>query len=135
MPATTGSAILRLISLAAQHPACPCHRCSSPHPHGALHQLRQFATPVHAVQKEYAFEVRLNTPPPCSLEPSPQVAASNLRFGEGVTREVGMDLKNMKARKVLLAATRPFRPCISAPPGRRLHGPHRSQAQANGCRE
>jgi hydroxyacid-oxoacid transhydrogenase len=29
-----------------------------------------------------------------------QVAASNLRFGEGVTREVGMDLKNMKARKV-----------------------------------
>lgn len=29
-----------------------------------------------------------------------QVAASNLRFGEGVTAEVGMDLKNMKARKV-----------------------------------
>jgi len=36
-----------------------------------------------------------------------QVAASNLRFGEGVTAEVGMDLKNMKARKV--------RPC---PPAR-----------------
>ena len=29
-----------------------------------------------------------------------QLAASNLRFGEGVTAEVGMDLKNMKARKV-----------------------------------
>lgn len=29
-----------------------------------------------------------------------QVAASNLRFGDGVTAEVGMDLKNMKARKV-----------------------------------
>ncbi len=29
-----------------------------------------------------------------------QVAASNLRFGDGVTLEVGMDLKNMKARKV-----------------------------------
>jgi hypothetical protein len=29
-----------------------------------------------------------------------QVAASNLRFGDGVTREVGMDLKNMKATKV-----------------------------------
>lgn len=30
-----------------------------------------------------------------------QVAASNLRFGDGVTAEVGMDLKNMKARKVI----------------------------------
>lgn len=29
-----------------------------------------------------------------------QVAAANLRFGEGVTREVGMDFKNMNARKV-----------------------------------
>ena len=29
-----------------------------------------------------------------------QVAAANLRFGDGVTAEVGMDLKNMKARKV-----------------------------------
>ena len=29
-----------------------------------------------------------------------QVAAAHLRFGEGVTREVGMDFKNMKARKV-----------------------------------
>ena len=28
------------------------------------------------------------------------MAAANLRFGDGVTREVGMDLKNMKARKV-----------------------------------
>ena len=31
---------------------------------------------------------------------SVQVAASNLRFGDGVTAEVGMDLKNMNARKV-----------------------------------
>ena len=34
-----------------------------------------------------------------------QVAASNLRFGDGVTAEVGMDLKNMNARKVLKANT------------------------------
>ena len=40
---------------------------------------------------------------PIQLKPR-QVAASNLRFGEGVTAEVGMDLKNMKARK---ARTRP----------------------------
>ncbi|KAG8218472.1 iron-containing alcohol dehydrogenase-domain containing protein [Butyriboletus roseoflavus] len=84
MPATTRRSILRLINLSAQHSPCPCHRCSSPHGAAALNQLRRLATPVHAVQKEYAFEV----------------AASNLRFGEGVTREVGMDLKNMKARKV-----------------------------------
>ncbi|KAF9247044.1 alcohol dehydrogenase [Melanogaster broomeanus] len=85
-PAATRSTILRLIN-ASQHSACPCHGCrSATHTHGsmALNQLRKFATPVNAVEKEYAFEV----------------AASNLRFGEGVTREVGMDLKNMKARKV-----------------------------------
>ncbi|KAK4053410.1 hypothetical protein OIV83_001575 [Microbotryomycetes sp. JL201] len=46
-------------------------------------QHRSYATPVD-VPTEYAFEV----------------AASNLRFGEGVTREVGMDFANQKARKV-----------------------------------
>ncbi|KLO19947.1 iron-containing alcohol dehydrogenase 1 [Schizopora paradoxa] len=79
------SSILRLIN-ASQHTACPCHGCRSA-AHGAgglVHQLRKFATPVETVQKEYAFEV----------------AAANLRFGDGVTAEVGMDLKNMKARKV-----------------------------------
>ncbi|KAJ3563843.1 hypothetical protein NP233_g8670 [Leucocoprinus birnbaumii] len=45
-------------------------------------EVAHMYTPM--VEKEYAFEV----------------AASNLRFGDGVTAEVGMDLKNMKARKV-----------------------------------
>ncbi|BGP68027.1 hypothetical protein NBRC10513v2_001348 [Rhodotorula toruloides] len=49
-------------------------------PHGA----RGYATPVDAPQGDYAFEV----------------AASNLRFGEGVTKEIGMDFANQKARKV-----------------------------------
>ncbi len=39
---------------------------------------------------------------PDSLLNPCQVAASNLRFGDGVTAEVGMDLKNMKARKVFM---------------------------------
>ncbi|EGN93042.1 hypothetical protein SERLA73DRAFT_98384 [Serpula lacrymans var. lacrymans S7.3] len=87
-PPAARSTILRLMN-ASQHSACPCHGCRSAahahaHTHGAVNQLRRFATPVDLVEKEYAFEV----------------AASNLRFGDGVTREVGMDLKNMKARKV-----------------------------------
>jgi hydroxyacid-oxoacid transhydrogenase len=44
---------------------------------------RHFATPQD-VQKEYAFEM----------------AASSIRFGPGVTKEVGMDFKNMGARRV-----------------------------------
>jgi hydroxyacid-oxoacid transhydrogenase len=104
-PAATRSTIVRLIN-ASQHSACPCHGCrSATHNHAhhgalALNQLRKFATPVQTVEKEYAFEVR---PVKEALQPLTvlvQVAASNLRFGEGVTREVGMDLKNMKARKV-----------------------------------
>ncbi|KAH0587568.1 hypothetical protein H2248_006344 [Termitomyces sp. 'cryptogamus'] len=85
--AASRSTILRLIN-ASQHTLCPCHSPSHSHSHtgqlNALTQLRNFATPVNKVEKEYAFEV----------------AASNLRFGDGVTAEVGMDLKNMKARKV-----------------------------------
>ncbi|KAK0541844.1 hypothetical protein OC861_006899 [Tilletia horrida] len=46
---------------------------------------RGYAQPVDAgMEREYAFEL----------------AASSIRYGEGVTREVGMDFKNMKATKV-----------------------------------
>ncbi|KZP17276.1 Dehydroquinate synthase-like protein, partial [Athelia psychrophila] len=90
-PAASRSSILRLISnVQRSASACPCHSCSSGS-HGSAHgqlqalsQVRKYATPVDNVEKEYAFEV----------------AASNLRFGDGVTKEVGMDLKNMKATKV-----------------------------------
>ncbi|KIM53799.1 hypothetical protein SCLCIDRAFT_17831 [Scleroderma citrinum Foug A] len=104
-PVATRNSIIRLIN-AAQHSSCPCHGCrSASHAHSpAFHQLRKLATPVNAVEKEYAFEV----------------AASNLRFGEGVTREVGMDLKNMKARKVgvftdpVLSKLRPMQTAIES---------------------
>lgn len=87
MAAASRNSILRLIN-ASQHSACPCHGCRPSVPHvgqlQTINQLRNFATPIQPLEKEYAFEV----------------AASNLRFGDGVTAEVGMDLKNMNARKV-----------------------------------
>jgi len=75
-------------------PSCPCH--SNPHHHhhqpssGLLSQTkrnlqRNYATPVdNSRQKEYAFEM----------------AASSIRYGPGVTKEVGMDFTNMGAKKV-----------------------------------
>ncbi|KZV97241.1 iron-containing alcohol dehydrogenase 1 [Exidia glandulosa HHB12029] len=80
----TRNAIFRLMN-ATQHGACPCHGCRAG---GAAHSVaqgfRRFATPVDLPQKEYAFEI----------------AAANLRFGDGVTSEVGMDFKNQKATKI-----------------------------------
>ncbi|KAL9000739.1 MAG: hypothetical protein Q9169_000775 [Polycauliona sp. 2 TL-2023] len=69
-------------------PSCPCH--SSPNYQGqSQHNLRDarrsFATPIDTTRrKEYAFEM----------------AASSIRFGPGCTKEVGMDFKNMGAKKV-----------------------------------
>ncbi|KDR83744.1 hypothetical protein GALMADRAFT_236099 [Galerina marginata CBS 339.88] len=107
MAAASRNSILRLIN-ASQHSACPCHGCRPPVNSGnqlqTINQLRNFASPVHAVEKEYAFEV----------------AASNLRFGDGVTAEVGMDLKNMNARKVgvftdpNVAKLRPMKTALAA---------------------
>lgn len=69
-------------------PSCPCHSNPSHHhnhPNGLHAAVRRYATPQdHSHLKEYAFEM----------------AASSIRFGPGVTKEVGMDLKNMGAKRV-----------------------------------
>jgi hydroxyacid-oxoacid transhydrogenase len=100
MARASRSAIFRLISASQRASICPCH--ASQHTSGvrALEQLRSFASPVDHVQREYAFEVSQSCSDLDAYSPLSQVAASNLRFGDGVTMEVGMDLKNMKARKV-----------------------------------
>lgn len=63
MVAASRNSILRLIN-ASQHSACPCHGCRpSVHPTSqlqTLNHLRNFATPVNTVEKEYAFEVHLS---------------------------------------------------------------------------
>ncbi|KAI9844155.1 MAG: hypothetical protein M1837_005755 [Sclerophora amabilis] len=71
-------------------PSCPCHSNPGHHHHTPSllnHAKRSLATPVDASrQKEYAFEM----------------AASSIRFGPGCTKEVGMDFKNMGAKKVMV---------------------------------
>ncbi|KAG5995930.1 hypothetical protein E4U52_007569 [Claviceps spartinae] len=96
-------------------PTCPCH--SSPGHHQPLPSIvprvreagrRKYATPTSARQelKEYAFEM----------------AASSIRFGPGVTQEVGMDFRNLGAKKVAvvtdatvnkLDAMRQVRECLT----------------------
>ncbi len=69
-------------------PSCPCHSSPGVHQHtSSVINLakRSLATPVDSSrQKEYAFEM----------------AASSIRFGPGCTKEVGMDFKNMGAKRV-----------------------------------
>lgn len=107
MAATRAARVTRLLSQArSSFAGCQCHGCSSgvghhhsPHDvlsaskaiaSGGRHRVRAYATPVDGPipqihgNTDYAFEV----------------AAANLRFGAGVTREVGMDFANMRARKV-----------------------------------
>lgn len=72
-------------------PTCPCHSNPSHHHHHPTSLpstiKRSLATPIDSSrQKEYAFEM----------------AASSIRFGPGCTKEVGMDFKNMGAKRVMV---------------------------------
>ncbi|KAI9727048.1 MAG: hypothetical protein M1834_008516 [Cirrosporium novae-zelandiae] len=92
VPTAAARATSLLRTLQFTHPpSCPCHsNPSHHHPHISPFQAsrqatRHLATPIDSSQeREYAFEM----------------AASSIRFGPGCTKEVGMDVKNLGAKKV-----------------------------------
>ncbi|ROW03591.1 hypothetical protein VPNG_07158 [Cytospora leucostoma] len=89
VPGSAARAVSLLRTVQFTHPpSCPCHANPShhhDHRHGLHPEVRRYATPQDSSQlKEYAFEL----------------AASSIRFGPGTTREVGMDLKNLGAKRV-----------------------------------
>lgn len=97
-PSAANRALNLLRTVQFTHPPnCPCHSNPSHHHHHQSHVgsplpvsiannvRRHLATPVDpSREREYAFEM----------------AASSIRFGPGATKEVGMDFKNMGAKKV-----------------------------------
>lgn len=92
-PSAANRALNLLRTVQFTHPpSCPCHSNPGHHHHHQRQQIslannvrRHLATPTDpAREKEYAFEM----------------AASSIRFGPGATKEVGMDFKNMGAKRV-----------------------------------
>ncbi|KAG0307882.1 Hydroxyacid-oxoacid transhydrogenase, mitochondrial [Dissophora globulifera] len=84
---TSKSSIKSLITLMNKSCTCPAHSQAR----ALQNQQQTHAKHTHGVAKddmehEYAFEM----------------SASSMRFGRGVTAEVGMDLVNMKAQKVMV---------------------------------
>ncbi|KAI1630604.1 Fe-containing alcohol dehydrogenase [Biscogniauxia mediterranea] len=98
VPSAASRALSLLRTVQYTHPpSCPCHSNPGHHHHHARPHIdayaqrahrtgrRGFASPLDpSQQKEYAFEM----------------AASSIRFGPGVTQEVGMDFANMGAKRV-----------------------------------
>ncbi|KEY65886.1 hypothetical protein S7711_09393 [Stachybotrys chartarum IBT 7711] len=90
--AQRATSLLRTIQY-THPPSCPCHSNPGYHQNslaGLIPRIkdagqRRYATPGdNSGLQEYAFEM----------------AASAIRFGPGVTKEVGMDFKNMGSKKV-----------------------------------
>ncbi|KAJ6160870.1 Hydroxyacid-oxoacid transhydrogenase [Penicillium chermesinum] len=92
-PSAANRALNLLKTVQYTHPPnCPCHSNPNHHHHHKTPSMmqnarRHLATPVDpSREKEYAFEM----------------AASSIRFGPGATKEVGMDFKNMGAKRVCI---------------------------------
>ncbi|KAH9458082.1 hypothetical protein MJO29_005202 [Puccinia striiformis f. sp. tritici] len=101
MTVSKSATAIRLIQAARQSFAgCQSHGCACPAHQTQQHSttdIRSAARSILSGGKARSFVA----PPIDSLtEYAFEVSAAQLRFGEGVTREVGMDFENMKARKV-----------------------------------
>lgn len=93
---------LNLLRTVQSHPSsCPCHVCTGGSSASTLSSV--FKTMTHASQKNagsrYMSASRNEAP---EKEYAFEMAASNIRYGPGVTKEVGMDFKNLGIDRVAL---------------------------------
>lgn len=92
--ATRAVSLLRTVQY-AHPPNCPCHSNPGHHHHQhAKPQVDRYAQ--HRSQKRFASVLDSSQQTEYAFE----MAASSIRFGPGVTKEVGMDFANMGAKKV-----------------------------------
>ena len=98
--------LLRTIQFTSP-PSCPCH--SHAGGHGARHGPVQAASRLGQLAHQRAATLRRGYATPQETPPSEpsglkeyafEMASSSIRFGPGVTQEVGMDLRNMGAQRV-----------------------------------
>lgn len=94
---------LGLLRTVQSHPsACPCHVCTSGGSAGStLSSLFKAVdhTANQSGRRGMSAGVRADTP---QKEYAFEMAASNIRYGPGVTKEVGMDFKNLGIDRVAL---------------------------------
>lgn len=81
------------MNLVSSHTSCSCHGSLAAHFHQTDNSL--FPTAVKRLVKSYATTKN-------DTDYAFEMAASNIRYGPNATQEVGMDLKNLHVKKVMV---------------------------------